>query len=72
MLEDWGAMSNFPGLKIYAPYNKTSAKNIFDKTSSYKIFKLLEELTIGIIKHNNAISSAFRISKTGITLFSDK
>jgi transketolase len=32
MLEDWGAMSNFPGLKIYAPYNKNSAEKIFDKT----------------------------------------
>jgi transketolase len=34
MLEDWGAMANFPGMKIYAPYNKTSAEKVFDKTYS--------------------------------------
>ncbi len=32
MLEDWGTISNFPGIKIYAPYNKKSAINILHKT----------------------------------------
>jgi transketolase len=32
MLEDWGTISNFPGIRIYAPYNKKSAENILEKT----------------------------------------
>ena len=36
MLEDWGTISNFPGLKIYAPYNKESAENILEKTYESK------------------------------------
>jgi transketolase len=32
MLEDWGTISNFPGIKIYAPYNKKSAESILEKT----------------------------------------
>jgi transketolase len=32
MLEDWGTISNFPGVKIYAPYNKKSAEDILSKT----------------------------------------
>ena len=32
MLEDWGIISNLPGIRIYAPYNKKSAENIFEKT----------------------------------------
>ena len=32
MLEDWGTISNFPGIKIYAPFNKESAENVFNDT----------------------------------------
>ena len=32
MLEDWGTISNFPGIRIYPPYNKKSAENILEKT----------------------------------------
>jgi transketolase len=34
MLEDWGIISNLPGIRIYAPYNKKSAENILEKTYS--------------------------------------
>jgi len=34
MLEDWGIISNLAGMKIYAPFNKESATNIFEKVSS--------------------------------------
>lgn len=30
MLEDWGVVSNLPGIEIYAPFNKDSASEIFD------------------------------------------
>jgi len=45
MLEDWGAMSNFPGMKIYAPYNKESAERLFDQ-----IYDSLEPTYIRIAK----------------------
>ena len=32
MLEDWGTISNFPGVKTFAPYNKESAEKIFEIT----------------------------------------
>lgn len=32
MLEDWGTISSFPGIEIYAPYNKESAEEILEKT----------------------------------------
>ena len=34
MLEDWGIISNLAGMKIYAPFNKESATNIFEKVSN--------------------------------------
>lgn len=30
MLDDWGVISNLPGIEIYAPFNKSSAIEIFD------------------------------------------
>ena len=32
MLEDWGILSAFPNLRIFAPYSKVSAKEIFKET----------------------------------------
>ena len=32
MLEDWGTISNLAGIRIFAPYSKNSAEDIFDKT----------------------------------------
>jgi transketolase len=30
MLEDWGVVSNLPGIDIYAPFNKVSTHEVFD------------------------------------------
>jgi transketolase len=30
MLDDWGVISNLPGIEIYAPFNKSSAIEVFD------------------------------------------
>jgi transketolase len=32
MLEDWGILSAFPGLRIFAPFSKNSAREIFKET----------------------------------------
>lgn len=32
MLEDWGILSAFPNLRIFAPFNKQSAREIFQET----------------------------------------
>ncbi len=36
MVDEWGAVSAFPGIDIFAPYNKVSAKNVFHEVLKNK------------------------------------